>query len=153
MKCPLVTAAYSVFYPIHSTQPHSANWYLNVGSGGWRGWSTIHTSAVLWVKCGTEEGKMRNGKWGTIAIGPQVRSHDCSYYAVYHTPCLAGAAVNCVNVDVDIQSHTYGKFTHFTHSSTAPFQFTNSVHDCKTAHFHKHASAAVAAKHGCRHHV
>ena len=30
------------------------------------------------------------------------------------------------NVDVDIQSHTYGKFTHFTHSSTAPFQFTNS---------------------------
>ena len=61
-----------------------------------------------------------------MAIGPQVRSHDCSYYAVYHTPCLAGAAVNCVNVDVDIQSHTYGKFTHFTHSSTAPFQFTNS---------------------------
>jgi len=39
------------------------------------------------------EGKMRNGKCGTMVISPQVRSRDRSYYAVYRTPRLAGAAV------------------------------------------------------------
>jgi len=42
------------------------------------------------------EGKMRNEKCGTMVIGPQVRPRDCSYYAVYCTPCVTGAAVNYV---------------------------------------------------------
>ena len=56
----------------------------------------------LWVKCGTEEwiwnaeGKIKNEKCGTTVIGPQVRPRDRSYYAVYRTPCKAGAAINCV---------------------------------------------------------
>ena len=63
-----------------------------------------------------------------MAIGPQVRSHDRSYYAVYHTPRLAGAAVNCVTwMWTYNRTHTANlRITHFTHSSTAPFQFTNS---------------------------
>jgi len=42
------------------------------------------------------EGKMRNEKCGTTLIGPQIRPHDRNYYAVYCTPRVAGAAVNCV---------------------------------------------------------
>ena len=51
----------------------------------------------LWVKCGmwNAEGKMRNEKCGTMVIGPQARPRDCRYYAVYRTPRVAGAAVNC----------------------------------------------------------
>jgi len=41
------------------------------------------------------EGKM-NEKCGTTVIGPQVRPCDRSYYTVYRTLCVAGAAVNCV---------------------------------------------------------
>ena len=39
---------------------------------------------------------MWNEKCGTTVIGPQVRPLDCSYYAVYHTPCVARAVVNCI---------------------------------------------------------
>jgi len=42
------------------------------------------------------EGKMRNGNCGTMVIGPQVRPRDRSYYAVYSTPRVAEAAVNCI---------------------------------------------------------
>jgi len=51
----------------------------------------------LWVKCGmwNAEGKMRNEKCGTMVIGPQARPRDCRYYAVYRTPRVASAAVNC----------------------------------------------------------
>jgi len=42
------------------------------------------------------EGKMRNGNCGTTVIVPQVRPRDQRYYAVYRTPCAAGAVVNCV---------------------------------------------------------
>ena len=42
------------------------------------------------------KGKMRNEKCGMMVIGQQVRPHDCSYYAVYHTPRVASAIVNCV---------------------------------------------------------
>jgi len=31
------------------------------------------------------EGKMRNEKCGMMVIGPQVRSRDRSYYAIYRT--------------------------------------------------------------------
>ena len=41
-------------------------------------------------------GKMRNGNCGTTVIGPQVRPRDRTYSAVYRTPRVAGAAVNCV---------------------------------------------------------
>ena len=41
-------------------------------------------------------GKMRNGNCGTTVIGPQVRPRDRRYSAVYRTPRVAGAAVNCV---------------------------------------------------------
>jgi len=44
----------------------------------------------------TATAKMRNGNCGTMVIGPQVRPRDRSYYAVYRTPRVAGAAVNCV---------------------------------------------------------
>ena len=42
------------------------------------------------------EGKMRNVNCGTTVIGPQVRPRDRRHYAVYHTPRMAGAVVNCV---------------------------------------------------------
>jgi len=41
-------------------------------------------------------GKMQNGSCETTVIGPQVRPCDRRYSAVYRTPCVAGAAVNCV---------------------------------------------------------
>jgi len=41
-------------------------------------------------------GKMRNGNCGMMAIGPQVGPRDRRYSAVYRTPRVAGAAVNCV---------------------------------------------------------
>ena len=57
----------------------------------------VNSSKIwLWVKCGIVEGKMRNGNCGTLVIGPAVRPRDRSYYAVYRTPHVAGAAVNCV---------------------------------------------------------
>ena len=64
-------------------------------------WNRNNTSRYavqcgLWVKCGTAEGKMRNGNCGTMVIGPQVRPRDRSYYAVYSTPHVAEAAVNCI---------------------------------------------------------
>ena len=56
------------------------------------------TSIGKMLNCGmwNAEGKMRNDKCGTTVIGPQVRPRDHSYYAVYHTPRVAGAVVNCV---------------------------------------------------------
>ena len=41
-------------------------------------------------------GKMWNGNCGTTVIGPQVRPRDRRYSAVYRTPRVASAAVNCI---------------------------------------------------------
>jgi len=55
----------------------------------------------LWVKCRTAECGMQKVKWGMKKkerrwYGSQIRPCDCSCYAVYHTPRVAGAAVNCI---------------------------------------------------------
>ena len=42
------------------------------------------------------EGKVRNEKKERRWYGSQIRPCDCSCYAVYHTPRVADAAVNCI---------------------------------------------------------
>jgi len=56
------------------------------------------------------ESKMSNEKCGTTVIGPQVRPHDHSYYAVHRMPRMAGAAVNCVMQMWKVAFYAYARY-------------------------------------------
>ena len=50
-------------------------------------------------------GKMQKVECRMTVIGPQVRSRDHSYYAVYSTLRVAGAVVNCLMRTLKVASY------------------------------------------------